>query len=203
MRRLVHVSALGLHADARSRFLRSKLRGEQAVKASGLDWSIVRPSLLDGDGGFGAHWMRMMARWPVHFVPADARGRIAALDVGELGEVIAALCETVDRRDLAEVELGGLALRTLGEQLAALRRADGLPPALWVPVPRWLARLTSHVCDLLHFSPFSFGHLELLRRDNAPRANLLPHLLRRQPKAIGVDTNVPTSEVPAVAAIRG
>jgi len=187
VRRLIHVSALGLHADARSRFLTSKLRGEQAVKASGLDWSIVRPSLLDGEGGFGARWMRMMARWPVHFVPADARGYIAALDVGDIGDAIATLCETTDRSDLSEVELGGLTLRTMGEQLAALRRMYGYSPAFRVKLPPLLARLASHICDLLHFSPFSFGHLELLRRDNAPRVNLLPYLIKREPKAIGID----------------
>src|SRR5258706_10073439 len=173
VRRLIHVSALGLRADARSRFLISKLHGEQAVKASGLDWSIVRPSLLDGEGGFGARWMRMMARWPVHFVPADAKGKLAVFDVGDLGDAIALLCEMTDRRDLAEVELGGVSLRTMGGQLAALRRMYGLAPARRMQLPSLLARLASHLCDLLQFSPFSFGHFELLQRDNAPRVNLL------------------------------
>jgi NADH dehydrogenase len=200
VRRLVHVSALGLRVDARSRFLRSKFRGEAVIKASGLDWSIVRPSLLDGEGGFGARWMRRVARWPVHCVPADAQGRIAALDVGDLGIAMAALCGMKDRRDLAEVELGGLASRTMGEQLAALRRSYGYAPALCVPLPAWLARLASHLCDLLHFSPYSFGHLELLRRDNVPRINLLPYLLKRPPKAIGVDERGYGARVPAAVA---
>src|SRR6266480_3049710 len=64
VRRLIHVSALGLQAGARSAFLTSKLRGEKAVKSGRIDWTIVRPSLLDGEGGFGARWMRMVARWP-------------------------------------------------------------------------------------------------------------------------------------------
>lgn len=200
IRRIVHVSALGLRADARSRFLRSKLHGEAAIKASGLDWSIVRPSLLDGEGGFGARWMRRVARWPVHVVPAEARGLIAALDVGDLGVAIAALCGMRDRRDLAEVELGGLARRTMADQLAALRRAYGHAPALRVSLSPILARLASHVCDLLHFSPYSFGHLELLRRDNVPRVNRLPYLLKRAPKAVGVDAHGDRASMPAAAA---
>ncbi len=187
IRRLIHVSALGLHPAAQSRFLISKFDGEHAIKASGLDWTIVRPSLLDGEGGYGARWIRMMARWPVHFVPIDARGNIAALDVDDLGAAIAVLCEMPYSSELREVELGGTELRTMGGQLAALRRMYGYGPALCVQLPAWLARLASHACDLLHFSPFSFGHLELLRRDNAPRINLLPRLLNRAPKAIGVN----------------
>src|SRR6266571_3304564 len=44
--RLVHVSALGLHAGALSGFLTSKLAGERAIAACGSNYSIVRPSLL-------------------------------------------------------------------------------------------------------------------------------------------------------------
>src|SRR5687768_8487206 len=65
--RLIHISALGLSDDAYSDFIASKARGEAAVMKSGGDYFIVRPSLVDGEGGFGARWVRRMARWPVHF----------------------------------------------------------------------------------------------------------------------------------------
>lgn len=182
--RLVHISALGLRVDARSRFLRSKLAGERAVAACGSGYSIVRPSLLDGEGGFGARWFRRAARWPVHLFPADARGRLAALDVRDLGEAIAVLCEKRATAEWREVELGGDVLMTTAEYLAALR-PENLPPAAQIAVPAWVARVASHLCDLVHFSPFSFGHLELMRRDNAPRHNLLPALLGRAPAPVG------------------
>jgi len=182
--RLIHISALGLHDRTHSRFLRSKLAGERALAACGSNYSIVRPSLLDGERGFGASWFRRVARWPVHFVPADAVGRIAALDVRDLGEGVAVLCEKRAAPEWREVELGGSDLRTVGDYLAALRPAD-LRPAVRIAVPAWIARIVSHLCDLVHFSPFSFGHLELMRRDNAPRHNLLPALLGRAPMPVG------------------
>jgi len=52
--RLIHLSALGLKNNPKSRFLISKHRGETALKNSGADWAIVRPSVVDGRGGFGA-----------------------------------------------------------------------------------------------------------------------------------------------------
>jgi uncharacterized protein YbjT (DUF2867 family) len=172
-RRLVHVSALGLHADARSRFIRSKLRGEAAIAASGCDYTLVRPSLLEGPGGFGARWLAALARLPVHFVPADANGRIAVMHVRDLGRAIAVLCEARSREEWREVELGGSEHRTMAEYLEHVRGA----PALLIRVPPLIARIASHLCDLLHFSPFSFGHLELMRRDNLPRTNLLGRLV--------------------------
>ncbi len=53
-------------------------------------------------------------------------------------------CETTGRADLSEVELGGLALRTMSEQLAALRNTYGYAPAACVEVPPWLAKLVAH-----------------------------------------------------------
>lgn len=184
-RRLIHVSALGLHDAARSGFIRSKLAGERAIAASGADYTIVRPSLLDGEGGFGARWIRWLARWPVHFVPASATGRIAALNVEDLGRAIALLCVPHARGVWREVELGGAEAWTIGDYLGALRRRRGMREAVRVEVPAWLARLGSHACDLLHFSPYSFGHFELMRHDNVPRENLLPVLLGRAPTRIG------------------
>lgn len=178
-RRLVHVSALGLHAGARSGFLRSKFAGERGVASSGGNYSIVRPPLLEGPGGFGARWLEAVARLPVHFVPAEATGKLAVMHVRDLGEAIAVLCEARGVNCWREVELGGNERPTMAEYLAALRRRSGAGPALLVSVPAWMARVASHACDFLHFSPFSFGHLELMRRDNAPRINLLPTLLGR------------------------
>jgi uncharacterized protein YbjT (DUF2867 family) len=188
IRQFIHVSALGLHDDARSRFVGSKLRGERAIRAAGCACTIVRPSLLDGEGGYGARWLRAVARLPIHIVPADAQGRIAAVDVRDVGEAIAVLCEDAATAS-RDVELGGSLTRTLRELLAALRRVHAAAPPRCLRLPAPLARLASHLCDVLHVSPFSFGHLELLRRDNRPAVNLLPALLGRAPRPVGVATD--------------
>lgn len=183
-RRLIHISALGLSRHAQSAFLTSKVDGEAAIANSGAIYSIVRPSLLEGVGGYGARWLAWFARWPIHFVPEDARGRIAVLHVEELGEAIAYLCEKPAGTEWHEVELGGTASVAMREYLAALRARSYRRPAAVLTVPAWLARLVSHACDLTHFSPFSFGHLELLRRDNVPRWNHLAELLGREPRGL-------------------
>jgi len=187
--RLLHVTALGLQPSARSRFLKSKLAGEQAVRRSGADWRLVRPSLLDGEGGYGAKWIRRVARWPLHLLPANASGKIAALDVAELGEALATLALHAIAADAEvsqrEFELGGPDQQSILELLAAIRRRHTARPALALRIPAMLARLGSHACDLLHVTPYSYGHYELLRNDNCPRHNRLPELLGRMPKAVG------------------
>jgi len=179
--RLVHVSALGLRPESRSRFLRSKLLGERRIAESFADYSIVRPSLLDGEGGYGAQWLRRVARWPVHLFPADAVGRMAALDVCDLGDALAALCEISGASMPREIELGGSAKRALPDYLDFLRSLEGLRPALQIGLPAPLTRLAAGLCDLLHLSPLSMGLLELIKRDNLPKENLLQALIGRAP----------------------
>ena len=187
-KRFVHVSALGLHAEASSRFLTSKLAGEENIKAVGADWIIARPSLLDGEGGFGAWWLRRISRLPAFFAPIGADGKIAALDVGELGEALSRLCLGGDADlNLAtsrEFDLGGEEHFVFRDYVQALRRRHTDRPSLCIPVPGLLARLFAHFCDLIHFTPFSYGHWELLRRDNVPTPNRLPELLGRSPKKV-------------------
>lgn len=183
--RFIHTSALGLHEGAKSRFLSSKLLGERAIAASGSDYAVVRPSLLDGEGGFGARWLRGLSRSPVHAIPRAARGGIAAMTAVDLGLAFAALAALPSLAAHREVELGGTRRYGYAEYLRALRADYTHTFALQLPLPNWMARVGSHVCDVLHFSPFSYGHWILLQRDNIPRPNRLPELLGREPHAIG------------------
>lgn len=189
--RLVHVSALGLNHPHRSRFLRSKLAAEQGLVGSGADYCLVRPSLLDGEGGYGARWIRWLARLPVHVLPASALGKIAVLHVEDLGNALARLVEIaiVDSAsaEQREFDLGGLQQRDLASYMQAIRWHRLGRPARCLHVPGWLARIGSHLCDVAHFSPFSFGHWELLRQDNIPRINRLPELLGRAPRTVAAE----------------
>jgi uncharacterized protein YbjT (DUF2867 family) len=201
--RLIHVSALGLENKVTSRFLKSKLEGENALRASGADWRIVRPSLLDGDGGYGAKWIRRVAHLPIVFLPTDATGKIAALDVAELGEAIAKLAitdiESECNRSAREFDLGGPNIESLGEVIAAIRRTHTRHSATQLRVPALLARIVSHVCDALHVTPYSFGHYQLLRHENCPSRNRLPELLGRLPIAIGMPQHPTPSPQTSVA----
>jgi NADH dehydrogenase len=181
--RLVHVSALALDAPATSGFITSKRNGERALLGRPMDAIIVRPSLLDGQGGFGARWLRALAQLPVHVLPDCAAGRMAPLDVRDLAEAITILCAQPALREVRSVELGGPDVRTMAGHLVALR-SPAATPAWQVTLPDALARALSHVCDVLHVSPFSLGHLELMRRDNLPANNALQGLLGRAPRRV-------------------
>ena len=186
-KRFIHVTALGLHGGASSGFLREKLAGEALIAQSGCAACVVRPSLLDGPDGFGSRWLRRVAQWPIHFIPADAHGALAPLDVAELGEAIAALCACPASALPATVAFGGETRYTLAQYLKALRHQPSDP--LTLRVPPWMVRVVAHGLDVLHLTPLSWGHVELMRRDNKPGADdqfALRRWLGRSPRSVAV-----------------
>lgn len=131
---LIHISAIGLSASAKSGFIASKYWGEQAILASGADAIIVMPSLLDGEGGYGAKWFRRVALLPLQLVIKN-QGLVAPLQVTDLGEAVANLCLNPQIGPQI-IELGGNNVMTIGQHLQNLRASINKPNALQINTPK-------------------------------------------------------------------
>ena len=185
IRRLVHVSALGMRSDATSRFILSKVRGERALRMSGVACTVVRPSLVEGPGGYASRWIRRVARWPVHPRFEEATGRFAVIDVRDVADAIAVLCTEPPPRAARAIELGGRSAFTLNEYLDMLRQLGARRRVRPWRISPGLAATLARVCDFVHVSPFGAAALWLLHHDNIPTFNSLPRLLVRAPHGIG------------------
>ncbi|MBX7228881.1 MAG: NAD-dependent epimerase/dehydratase family protein [Burkholderiaceae bacterium] len=166
-KRFIHVTALGLTQQAQSRFILMKRLGEKAIEQIEGEICIVRPSLLDGKDGFGAGWLRRVAQWPIHFIPKCAVGKIAPMHVRDLGEAIAALCVCSVEALPTSIEFGGEKHYQMSQYLDVLRIKKA--PPIKFSLPACIVRSCAHIFDLLHLTPLSWGHVELMRRDNLPR----------------------------------
>lgn len=199
--KLIHISAIGLTDNAKSGFIRSKYWGEQAILNSGAMAIIVRASLLDGTvgnggAGYGAKWFRRVARWPVQCVMQsddENQGVVAPLQVTDLGEAIANLCQMNFEKLPKVMELGGNKVVTIAQYLQSLRASYQQKVALQIAVPAILVRIVSHIFDVFAITPLSFGHFELMQGYNAPAMNMLPVLLGRRPSEVGANFEAKTA----------
>jgi uncharacterized protein YbjT (DUF2867 family) len=66
VRRVVHLSAVGVDREAPTAFSRSKRAGDEALMALELDWVILRPSVVVGRSVYGGSaLMRGLAALPL------------------------------------------------------------------------------------------------------------------------------------------
>ena len=90
VQRLVHVSSLSARKPELSAYGASKARAEKLVRASGLDWTIVRPPGIYGPRDVDYFEMFRLARWGVMPVP-PREGRASIIHVDDLARLLLAL----------------------------------------------------------------------------------------------------------------
>jgi NADH dehydrogenase len=167
VRRIVHLSVLGVTEDPGYRYLSSKWRGERLVRQSGLDWVVLRPSLLFGPGdGFFSLIDSTLRWWSPGIVAIPAAGaHFQPLAVQDLA-VAVERCLAEPQRAGSVYELGGPSYLTYPQIVDAVmeathRRRVKLP----MPVP--LLRAVTAVTDrLLPVFPVSHDQVLSLGRPN-------------------------------------
>lgn len=87
--RMIHVSSLAAREPQLSLYGASKLRGEKLVRASGLDWTVVRPPAVFGPRDTEMLEVFRLARRGV--VPLPGNGRLSIIHVADLAQLLLAL----------------------------------------------------------------------------------------------------------------
>jgi uncharacterized protein YbjT (DUF2867 family) len=137
VRRVVHLSAIGVDRETPTDFSRSKAQGDKALIASGLDWVILRPSVVAGRGAYGGSALfRGLAALPIVPRVPDA-GR---LQIVQLDDVVATILWFVrpGAPGRVQLEVAGPDRLVFDDVIAAYRKWLGWKPAWQVQPPSWL-----------------------------------------------------------------
>lgn len=171
VRRLVHISALGASATGSSLYQRSKAEGEVVLRASGLDVSLLRPSVIFGAGdNFFNLFARLQASLPVMLLPgADAR--LQPVWVGDVARAVARCLQ--DPATVGQTyELAGPTVYTLRELVGIAGRLSGHERPL-IALPRALGYLQALALQCLPGEPLmSTDNFASLETDNVASGQL-------------------------------
>jgi uncharacterized protein YbjT (DUF2867 family) len=177
--RVIYLSALGSGSTAATPYWRSKGRGEDALRASGLDYTIVRPSLVYGADGASSRMFLALASLPLAALPAG--GKVQPVHIDDLCGAIAALLRPAHRH-VRTLDAVGPEPMPLSCYLAALRRGMQAGRALVLPAPMVLARAVARLAALHPRSAVTPDALAMLGQgstaDTSTMAALLEHPLR-------------------------
>ena len=200
VRRLVHVSALGADAQGPSMYQRSKALGEAVLQASGLELTLLRPSVI-----FGAedHFLNLFAdlQQVLPFMPlAGSRTRFQPVWVNDVAAAIVRCLH--DRQTVGQTfEACGPETFTLGElvkhagQWAGVNGGQGRPV---IPLPRWVGWLQALGMEMMPGEPLmSRDNLASMKVDNVASGQL-PGL-----QALGITPAAPSAVGPTYLGRKG
>ena len=147
VRRVVHVSAIGVDREPLSTFSASKKLGEEALMARALDWVILRPSVVTGRAAYGGSALiRGLAALPVLFrLPGTGPMQVVQLD--DLVETILFFLRP-DAPARFACDVAGPERLSLEEVILTYRRWLRLGEPRRVAAPRWFAALLYRLGDL-------------------------------------------------------
>ncbi len=180
--RFINISQNGAKSDLPYRFLASKGRAQEAVAASSLKWTALRPSAIFGpQDEFFNTFARLLKVTPLFF-PLIGGGKAEFQPVA-VDDVVEAVMRCLDDESTvgAELTLGGPEVLTLGEIQRRILAAVGAWRLL-LPAPVWLLRPAVLLMEaLLPGSPVSSSLLDLLAAPNTVPDNALVNRFGMQP----------------------
>ena len=163
--RLVHQSAFGAGPDDRFPYLRSKWLAEEAVRASGRDFTVLRPSVLHGEGAGFFRPIVWTLRWaPVYPMVAGGATRFSPLSIRDLSSCVVeclrgnAIGSTLD--------VGGPEVLTFSDIVRLVMETLGKRRRI-VDVPVWAARPFAAIQGLRRDPLVTNQQLDMVVLDNA------------------------------------
>lgn len=160
--RFLQMSALGTRPDAVSSYHRTKFRAEELVRTSGLEWTILRPSLIYGPGdGFVTMLARQRRMTPVMPVMGNGRYRLQPIHADDVARCFARALElpaTIGRW----YELCGNDRLSFDDLLDTVAAAMGMSPPLKLHAPLGLMRLVVPVMQHLPRFPVTMDQVQML-----------------------------------------
>jgi uncharacterized protein YbjT (DUF2867 family) len=168
IRRFVHLSVMGVADDPKLAYLWSKWLGEQTVRESSLDWVVLRPSLMFGEGdGFFNLVKTTLRYWSPGIVAIPGRGdaRFQPLSVDDLAIAVERSLTDADRAR-SVYELGGPDWLSYRQIVDEVMRVTGMRRLkLPIPIPL-IGALTSITDRILPAFPVSHDQISSLQRPN-------------------------------------
>src|SRR3990172_5081421 len=184
VRKLVYVSAIGAQDNPTYPYLRAKWWAERAVASSGIKYTILRPSIVFGEGDEFINALAGLVRYnPIVPVAGNGRAKFQPIWVEDLVTCIVASLDE-DAQDGATLELGGPEHLTYDEMLDIVKQALG-KSRLKAHVPLALMRPLAQVMEwVLPKPPVTAEQLKMLALDNTTDTNSVMLSFGFQPRRL-------------------
>jgi NADH dehydrogenase len=180
VRRIVYLSGAGAAPDAERHWFRAKWRAEEAVRASGLTWTIIRPTWIYGPRDVSLNRFLRFGR-QILAVPMTNLGRqlLAPVFIGDAASLVADSLVSPAAADQV-FELGGPETMSMRQVIGTALAVAGLHRPI-IPAPAPLLKAAFLPLTLLAEPMFTPDGIDFV---NQPATVDLAPLLERMPRRL-------------------
>jgi NADH dehydrogenase len=165
VKRLVHMSALGVDNAPASAYARSKLSGERAVLAAFPKATILRPGVVFGpEDQFFNRFARLASLLPLMPLVGGGKSLLQPVYVNDVASAAVAALTRLDT-DGKVYELGGPTMHSLKDILAWIMDNTGYVRP-FMPLPFPVATLVGALAELLPSPVLTRDQVKLLKLNN-------------------------------------
>jgi NADH dehydrogenase len=162
---LVHVSAIGADKDSSSEYAQTKAEGEESVRETFPDATILRPSIIFGpEDGFFNKFASLARFMPALPLVGGGKTRFQPVFVGDVAHAVVTALTVPETRGRT-YELGGPCVYSFKELLQLILRETGRKRLL-VPLSFTLATFKAAFLGLLPNPILTIDQVRLLKTDN-------------------------------------
>jgi len=181
--RLLLMSAIGVK-DPGTKYQSTKRRAEVHALESGLDVTVLRPSVIFGDPRgtmeFATQLNRDMVRPPL---PAVNFGGVEMSPVHVEDVAAAFVAALEDRGTIGKtLELAGPEILGWGDMVQRIASATG-KSKLMLSMPLWLMKIGATLFDWLPFYPVTRDQLIMLEEGNTGSSEILEELIAKEARS--------------------
>ena len=178
--KVVYISGAGASHDAASHWFRAKARAEDAVRGSGMRWTVIRPTWVFGPGDVSLNRFLGFSR-ALPFVPMTNFGSQELAPVF-VRDVAALAADSLEQDAAAEqvFEIGGPESMTMREVLHRAMDVAGTRKLLF-PAPALLVKAVAWPMSFLPNPPLTPGAVDFV---NQPATVDVEPLLARMPRTL-------------------
>ncbi|MGR9116461.1 MAG: NAD(P)H-binding protein [Gammaproteobacteria bacterium] len=183
VKKIIQISALGADASAQSAYHLSKKAADDTLRKLDLDWYILQPSIVYGDGAQSMALFHALAALPIQVLIDGGRQKLQPIHVGDVADAVIQCLKPKATARLS-LPLVGPESIAFGQLLQQLRQRLGKKPAPAISLPAKLVRRTAFIGHWLGEPAFNAESIEMLRRGNTADARPLSQFIGRSPNSL-------------------
>lgn len=183
VKKVIQMSALGADESAQSAYHLSKKSADDLLKSLSLDWFILQPSIVYGDGAQSMALFHALATLPIHTLIDGGQQQLQPIHISDVTATISQ-CLKTDTPAQLTLPLVGSSVISFKQLLTHLRQRLGKKPALSISLSGEIAQRTAFLGQYLGEPTLNAENIAMLRRGNTADVAPLTRFMGHPPKDI-------------------